>query len=253
VAQLSLICLLLYTSAAAVVGTRLLLRSWRLRVVPELLIGLTYFTAGAIGYPFYVLAAALPGRSFSLTALWVGWIGIVFGCSCSLFFTAKIFRPGSRWALTAASMGSLALVVTGAKLLFESTSASDPIALAETTLLCTEATVLVLGLGYMWTAFEGMRHYRMMRRRMALGLADPVTANRFLLWAFSGAVSMVWNGIAWVYLLAGEDIAAAPVPVFAISLSGVMNAVLLILVFMPPVWYTNWLARTARAGTLVEA
>ena len=53
--------------------------------------------------------------------------------------------------------------------------------------------VAVLGLYYVWTAFEGFRYYGMMKKRMALGLADAVVTNRFLLWALCGLVSLTWN------------------------------------------------------------
>ncbi len=38
-----------------------------------------------------------------------------------------------------------------------------------------------------WAFFETANYYRMMRRRSALGLADPLVTNRFLLWS-------IWTG-----------------------------------------------------------
>jgi hypothetical protein len=40
-----------------------------------------------------------------------------------------------------------------------------------------------------WGSIEALHYWRMLRRRMRLGLADAVVANRFLLWGI-GAVAM---------------------------------------------------------------
>ena len=39
-----------------------------------------------------------------------------------------------------------------------------------------------MGLVFGWAFVESFRYYIMMRRRVALGLAEPVVTNRFLLW-----------------------------------------------------------------------
>ena len=38
---------------------------------------------------------------------------------------------------------------------------------------------------FLWSAIEGFVHHRNARKRMALGLADPVVTNRFFVWACS--------------------------------------------------------------------
>ena len=39
---------------------------------------------------------------------------------------------------------------------------------------------------YLWTSVESLTWWRRMHRRVALGLADPVVANRFFLWGVLG-------------------------------------------------------------------
>jgi hypothetical protein len=80
VAALVLLCLVLYTVASLVVGARLILRSRESHGVPELLIGLTYFTAPGIGYPLVVGGRMLAERSDQLLTVWLGQPLIVFGC-----------------------------------------------------------------------------------------------------------------------------------------------------------------------------
>jgi hypothetical protein len=98
-----------------------------------------------------------------------------------------------------------------------------------------------------------MRYRGMMKKRQAIGLADPMVANRFLLWGFAGLVSMAWNSISAAYLLAGENIGVHPVPVIATSLGGLACTVLQVLIFMPPAWYARWVTRAPRAGALATA
>jgi hypothetical protein len=46
---------------------------------------------------------------------------------------------------------------------------------------------LLRGLAFPWCAYESIRYWKMMKRRVALGIGDPVVANRFALWA-------IWTG-----------------------------------------------------------
>jgi hypothetical protein len=242
-AQISLICLALYTVTSLVVGIRLIMRSYRSRGLPEFLIGLTYAASSGIGYPLTVTAAFMPSRAATLGAMAIGEVLIVLGCSCFLFFNAKVFRPTAGWSVPAAALGSLLLAVCGAAVVAAFFSTADIALVTERTRIWTVLFLLVLVAGQGWTAIEGMRHYRMMRRRLVLGLAEPVVTNRFLLWGISGLVSLTWNGVVNAYLLAGVNINAHPVPVFAVSFGGLVTAVCLVLTFMPPAWYVRWIER----------
>jgi len=250
VAELSLICLALYTVTSLFVGTRLILRSRRSRGLPEFLIGCTYAVSSGIGYPLTVAAAFLPSRAATLGAMAVGEALIVFGCSCFLLFNAKVFRPKAAWSVPAAALGSLILAVSGFAVVVAFFSTPDAALTTERTRGGTAVFLLALVAGQAWTATEGLRHYKMMRRRLVLGLAEPVVTNRFLLWGLIGLVSVTWNGVVTSYLLAGVNINAHPVPVFAISFGGLISAVCLVLTFMPPAWYVRWLERDRDARAL---
>lgn len=252
-AGLSLVCLALYTLTSLVVGTRLILRSRHSRGLPELLMGLTYVAASGIGYPLSVTSSLFPARTATLAAVFAGEILIVIGCSCFLFFNAKVFRPNSSWSVPAATLGSLVMAAGGAVVIAAYLSTSDAALVADRARAGTAAMLFALGGGHAWTAIEGLRHYRMMRRRLALGLAEPVVTNRFLLWGLTGLISMTWNGVASSYLLAGENIATNPVPVLAVSLGGFASAIMLVLIFMAPAWYTRWVGRDRATRALATA
>jgi hypothetical protein len=117
----------------------------------------------------------------------------------------------------------------------------------------TAAMLTALGAGYAWTAWEGLRYHRMLRRRMKLGLAEPTVANRFLLWAFAGIVATVWNTVSAYYLMRGANIGAHPVPLLATSLGGLLSAFLQVLIFMPPARYVRWIERDRASRALATA
>jgi hypothetical protein len=253
VAGLVLLCLILYTVASFVVGVRLIARSRRSGGLPELLIGLTYALAPGVGYPLVIIGRMLPDRADQLVTFWIGQPMIVIGCVCFMFFNAKVFRPGAAWATAASTLGSIVLVVGGGVALWGYTSTPDLALSTQRSSLGTGPMLVVLGTAYAWTALEGIRYRGMMRKRQAIGLADPMVANRFLLWGIAGLVSMAWNGISAAYLLAGQNIGVHPVPVIATSLGGLVCTVLQVLIFMPPAWYARWITREPRAGALAAA
>jgi len=248
---LSLLFLVVYTVASAIVGVRLLLRSRKTQGVPELLAGLAYVTAPATGYPLCVTAPMLP-RLFAVPVYMLGETLLMFGCCCYLVFTAKVFRPAAPWALRVAVLGSAILTVSGIQNIWAFCSTADSAEILARARVGLAPIVAVLGLYYIWTAFEGFRYYGMMKKRMALGLADAVVTNRFLLWGFAGIVSLAWNSVSAVCLALGIDLRSA-LPVFTTSLGGFANTVLLVLIFMPPAAYTRWVMRSTRAGALAPA
>jgi hypothetical protein len=195
----------------------------------------------------------LPDRAIQTLTIWLGEPMIVLGCACFLFFNAKVFRPGAAWATAVAAVGSIVLALAGAVVVWGYTSTTDLALATQRSIKGTGPMLVVTGVAYAWTAFEGMRYRGMMRKRQAIGLADPMVANRFLLWGIAGFVSMTWNTISAVYLLSGQNISSHPVTVLATSLGGLVCTVLQVLIFMPPAWYTRWIKRESRAGALATA
>ena len=157
-----LLCLVLYTIASFVVGLRLILRSRQSHGLPELLIGLTYFSAAGLGYPIAVLGRLLPDRSDQVLAVWLGQPLIVFGCCCFLFFNAKVFRPGVSWATLVAMLGSLVLVVGGSITVWGYTSTADaaldrlwPAEAGSLPIVATSRLLAMTWLGYLVGAVTG--------------------------------------------------------------------------------------------------
>ena len=238
------LCVALYSAMSATVGVRLVSRALPTRGVPELLMGFAYAAAPGFGYPLVVVGSVVSDRSASALLFALGQTGIVLGVTSFLFFNARVFRPGSRVAPVAAALGALLLAAAS----YHRVRTHLAVGAASLSLASVRrdsiVTLVVLGLAYAWTALEGLRHNRMMRRRAAIGLGDPVVANRFLLWAIAGGLQCVSDVVVAFSLAQGGNMSADMLPLFATSSVGVVNSVLLVLIFMPPARYTRWLTRS---------
>jgi hypothetical protein len=116
----------------------------------------------------------------------------------------------------------------------------------------------------LWVSIESFRYYLLLRRRLRLGLADPVLANRFLLWA-------IWAAAVFLNLSAdpaarlayaisagmgGGELSAeiaAPIVLVTISVTmalGAVSAVTLFLTFFATESYRRWVesGSTSRTG-----
>jgi hypothetical protein len=251
--MIALLCLVAYSLASCVVGIRLLLRAGRSRGVPELLAGLTYLCAPGVGYPLQVASMQLPDRHLAIAMNLSGEALMVFGCSCFLFFTVKVFRPDVRWAAWCAWLGTFGLLYAGIGTAVALLMYVDPAESMAHARLPGGMFLFVLALVWGWTALESLRYYRMMRKRMALGLADAVVTNRFLLWSMNGLTSVGWLSVSITMYARGVNLATSSFAITSTSAGGLANAVLLLLIFMPPAAYVRWIERSARNAALAAA
>ena len=84
-----------------------------------------------------------------------------------------------------------------------------------------------------------------MRRRLRLGLADPVVVNRFLLWATMALAVFTGIVLNTVALAMHVDILKSPLVLFGSSCTGLTQAVMLFLAFLPPRAYLAWVRSRA--------
>src|SRR5690606_3537968 len=92
----------------------------------------------------------------------------------------------------------------------------------------------------LWTMVESYRYYGLLRRRLALGLSDPLLTNRFFLW---GIPSLGTGRAGWMarlgYLFSGRRAAAAarsPVIQVATATFGVATVTHYGFTFFAPAW-----------------
>jgi hypothetical protein len=246
-----------------VIGVRLLRLSARTRG-PELWLGLYFvlygFVATSLSVATYLgwsspqpvftdaVTRALNGSFFAFSTA---------GMTCLMVFTWRTFRPGARGARAAALATGVLLASAAASLGvgegFEVRVLNGPAYWVHFTARLAP---------WIWVAAESLAYRAKLRRRLALGLAEPVVANRFLLWGVWGATMA---GMAfvdplarlWYWWLTGTTErwiveAGRPIIELMIPIScalGMAVAAVMVLTFFPTPAYRRWVeARAARAS-----
>ncbi|MCG8590124.1 MAG: hypothetical protein MJE66_12605 [Proteobacteria bacterium] len=254
-AWVAIVCFAVYVSVGAAVAVRLLRLAYRTRGLPELVIGSALLLFAAINFPLAVSANYLLARfgpDAYLAAMSVAQLASSATVAGVFLFTYLVFRRHSPWALVLVIAGGLARAAIGFSYIYTAagTLAELPLDVAIETLRpiygarMVPAT-LVYGVGFGWTAFEALRYHAAMRRRLLLGMADPVVVNRFAVWGGGNLVGTFFTVAIVVCYLAGLSDESPVVTRLLVSLSGLVNAVTWLLTFLPPAGYLAWVRRRA--------
>jgi len=244
---LSGLATLAFVVVGATVGIRLLWLARRTREVPELSVGLALLLIGGIGYPVAV-AAGTPGlvpaetgvrlMVYSTFVIDAGFIAIVV-------FTWSVFRRNATWGRALATLLCLAYAAHAAGIAFASPEMVSPKDLMNRESHLTLGGQLLNSIVFGWSAIEAYRYWWMLRKRTAIGLGDPVTTNRFLLWAISSTGSIVTNAISWWIVVQGIDFFEHAGVQAAIGIVSVVSCTSQYLAFLPPKAYLARLRASA--------
>ena len=249
---------------SAVVGVRLLRLGRGDDGGAVRLLGLYFLLHGALGTALSV--ATYVGWSSAELAFPDAVVRVVnagffafstIGLTCLLLFTQRTFRPGSATGRSLVA-GLVMLMVVSALTLGVSEGFEVRVINGPAYWVHFAARVAC----WAWVAVESFAYWGQQRRRLALGLADPIVTNRFFLWglwaalfallSFSDPIARVWyvsladSTTAWVPEV-GRPIIAATVPVACAANLGAV--VLMLLTFFPTPGYRRWIAaRHVRAS-----
>ncbi len=243
-------CTLAFVVTAAIVAARLLALARATRGLPELTCGLALGLIVALGLPVRLVGDAVVGthRGLGIALLIASGVSFAAGWTALAVFTWKVFRPDS--FLVGWTVRGAILVFAGSTLAEASRLlALQDVSMARHLSSWSFVTLFTAELLYGWTGFEALRCYRQFRRRLALGLADPVVTNRFLLWAIVMGCSMISLGAplyaGWIGL---SPLELAEVQLTT-ALAGLPCTAALYLAFLTPRSYRNWvLRRSAEAS-----
>ncbi len=224
------------------VGTRLLALARRTRGLPEASLGAMLLSLIGVGYPLAILAQAesVFGLTASKAIQFASNASIDLGMALPLIFTTYVFRPDSRAARAACYGGVFWLAVhLGATLVI--TVQLERMADAITAVGHWAQIPLTIGfLGFAWSGLESLRYRFLLVRRARLGLADPVVANRMALWGVMGLVTAGGALANSLFLLLAIDVVGDPMALAVTSCTGIAQAALLYLAFLPPRSYLVW-------------
>jgi len=151
-----------------------------------------------------------------------------------LVFTWRVFRRGSIWATCLAGLLAVALFVSYFGFPFTRIHAATAMDRLWYDVFAVARTICLA-----WGSVESLVYHRGARRRLRLGLADPLVTDRFLLWGIGlAATATLMGSTLWASALGVDP--SIPAWVLTESLLGLMGAVPIWLTFFPPNAYRRF-------------
>jgi hypothetical protein len=236
--------------ASLVTGARLLLVARRTRELPELTLGLGLFLMGGLGYPLTLLGEF---GTFMPDGVRAGFIAGnqlsgVIGLPLLVYFTARVFRPESNTARATVWLFVLAFI--GLYVYRATTIGFAPLALGGQKAPLPHSILTVACLG--WSGIESLSYHLRLRKRVGLGLADPVLANRMLLWAVGMLCAMLLTGISTAFSTLGIAFNQTTAGILTIGIMGSTSAGSVWFAFFPPDAYLKWIRSRSGAESASE-
>jgi hypothetical protein len=247
---LGIVSLAVMALTGVVVGVRLLALGRRTRQQPELLLGGGLLLVAVVGGPTAAIGRA-PGLVATPTGdalLGLGLAATQIGIALFAAFTARVFRPDSARATLAVVALAAALGAEWQGLVSASTRGRTMEEILPHTRPWGIAIVTTLALVFAWTGVESLAYYARLRRRAVLGLADPVVANRVLLWAIAGFATVVLSAVIAACMRAGLAPLRHGLPLAAIGSAAMVASTCWWLAFLPPAGYPEAIRRRAARG-----
>ena len=242
-----LACITAYCVAALIVGVRLVCLARRTGELPELMIGLSLLSGAMIGYPASATSQFLASESsaFAWPIGAAGSIGLVVATTCILVAWWKIYHPVARWGpwVVAFWMALIAgvLVMELGRPVGELVLGANP---------WEPHRMVVQGGAFFAMAWSGFRYYAVLCRRMRVGLAKPVVANRILLWNVAAACATLQCAYFLAIPLLNSIFDAERVAPAFYGILGLIIALSITYAFYPPQAYIRRIRR--RAGLEVR-
>lgn len=228
-----------YLGAMLTLGVRLALLARRTRQLPEALLAAHFLLSCTLGYMLQGSGHALamePGASHAMVAtmLAIGHGASLLGVGSVLVFDYVVFRRGTLLGRVLVAIGATMLVGGYAGFGLSGGFWDGRPTGFWFWLLYSGFTVVAI-----WTLTEPLLYYVALRKRLRLGLADPLVENRFLLFGIGSVArfAMLAVGAFSLSLITGDasNLAEVAAPTFLASgLAGLGVAICYGLAFFPP-------------------
>jgi len=229
-ANLAVLAIAVHCLATLFVGSRLLLLARRTGKPPELFAATAMLGMGPFGFGLTVLSTLLiPHSTLAADLIWAcAALSLNIGAAGAFLFSYRVFYPGSQRVLTIVECLIVALVA-----LWLIEAHLTAFAAAEPASFATRASDWLRSAALLWGGYESLRYWKLLRRRIPLGLANPIVARRFLLWG----IALFGNGItssidATMKLFVAQAL-DYPLLSLTTSLAGLMAAFCLTVAFWP--------------------
>lgn len=232
---------------AWLVAARLLVLARRTKALPEAALGAMLLCLMGVGYPLAVVAQAEAtlGLTAAKSIQLVSNLLVDLGLGLPYVFTWSVFRRQATWARALCAVAGVALAVhfvatIGVVLGLERMADALP-----RIGLWAQVPLVTGTLGFAWTAIESFLYRDQLAKRLRLGLAEPEVVNRLSLFGALGAVTALGALANSAFLMRQVDVVGDPVALAVTSCTGMAQAILLWLAFLPPARYRSWLAARA--------
>ena len=232
--SIALIGYLTFLAACTAVGVRLFAAGIRSGELPELALGAGFLCSGGIGFLFMLMPALLPGmdeRALFMAGV-TGQVVSNLGFIGLYLFNTVVFAGGRRSAIATSVAGCaiLAVAVVGGA----SAGVDSFLRVDSPWYWCN---FVGRSGSFLWSAWAGLHYHGLHRKRIALGIGDPVVANRFLLWGLFGVFAVGLSILGALGATLGDP-GNPPLPIaLAVSALGVACAGSMWLAFFPPAAY----------------
>lgn len=225
----------------AALGIRLLALARRRRGLPELLLGLAFLFSGALGIGLEA-GAVIAGDQIQNPGQLLGFAKLftLLGMLSSCLFTWWVFcREHAKSLLIVLAIMSLQIV----GFLGHMNSGTFPAGPVESHWFWVELVGRIAS--PLWLGIESCHYWVATRRRLEIGLGDPVLTHRFLLFTLASAATVLCllASIPPRYFPAGHPILDASLMLFAVG--GVATALAYSLAFFPTAGYRRWAEHVA--------
>ncbi len=230
-----------------IAGARLLRLGQRTGELPERLLGATFLFMG-VSAAFYVLPVFSAFESLWTPLNFAGRVAYIPPAVMVALFTRLVFRPEDRWGAWLV-WGSAILFVTGVS---GSVRGGDWEGFSiSNRWFWLEWVGFTLPFG--WAGSEAFIQYRQARRRVRLGLSDPLVCNRYLLWALFGALQTGSSLVLLPQYSEYETTSQFTATWDALYGASIIASLVMIwLVFFPPAFYRRWILGTAPVAKAEE-
>jgi len=233
--------------ANLIIGVRLLWLAKKTRKLPEFTLGTSFILAGAIGWTAILISrevsASDPAAAEFLLAM--GTLITNLGNVTLLVFIWRVYRPHAIWVviLTVILVSMMAVSTVYNSIIVGKTYAgpSEPIQwLGISARLAT----------YFWGTLESFIFWRKLKKRVLIGLAEPVITNRVFMWCVAAASTLITTIITTSTYIRRATV-YTDVEMLLFSVLGFVGAFSVWLAFWPPVRYLKWL-ESSTSETEVE-
>ena len=237
--------MLLFVVTCSAVGVRLLWLAKSGGGRPAWLCGHGFSLIAIIGFPLGVLSGQgfAPAGEVLLSVAAVSLLANALGIGSFFVFTVSVFRPGALWAHTLAGAAVAGMAMSSVGIVAAIALAPSDASSFAVSYGWSATFQWICVLCFAWMGFEGLCEWWRSRRRLALGLSDPVVSNRLLMWGLFGVSTTLLCLVLAAVQMSGQPTATSLTAQLVQALFGVVSSMAATLAFFPPRAYLALLRR----------